>query len=65
MDPNSGMFYAKRDVVAQCHLPDPDRPPLVARLHACGAMARLIRSAPGHRLPARHPAGFFVPGENL
>jgi hypothetical protein len=40
-----------------------DRPPLVARVHLCGAMARLIEQPNDHRLPARHPAGFFVSGE--
>jgi len=47
------------------HPPDSMRASLVARPHACGAMARLIEQPSDRRLPARHSAGFFVPGENL
>jgi hypothetical protein len=36
-----------------------DRPPVVARRDACGAMARLIEQHNDRRLPARPTAGFL------
>jgi hypothetical protein len=38
---------------------------VVERLHACGAMARLIDYSPIDDCPLAKTAGFFVPGENL
>jgi hypothetical protein len=55
------LSYSKADDEHDCRRRFLDSAPLVvARLHPCGAMARLIDLPNDHRLPARRPAGFFV-----